>query len=103
MRFDTTIHQPIRLRIMSALCALPDRRSVSFSTLRNSLNVTDGNIGAHLQKLREAGYVEISKRFVDEKPRTLVAATPDGRQAFLEHVLALEEVIREPPELSGAP
>ena len=101
MRLDITIHQPVRLRVMSALCALPEGREVSFSALRDALGVTDGNIGAHLQKLREAGYVGISKRFVDEKPRTLVTATPDGRQAFLEHVLALQEVIREPPELAG--
>jgi len=101
MSFDSTIHQPNRLRIMSALCALPEGIGASFSDLRDVLSVTDGNIGAHLQKLRDAGYVEVTKRFVDEKPRTLVTAAAAGRRAFLGHVLALQEIIRNPPELAG--
>ena len=99
MSFNETIHQAVRLRIMSALCTLPDEGQVDFSALRSYLDVTDGNLGAHLRKLDSAGYLEISKTFVDLKPRTRLRASAAGRAAFLEHVLALQEVIGGPSDL----
>ena len=99
MDLNELIHQPVRLRIMSALCTLPEGQQVDFSTLRSHLDVTDGNLGAHLRRLDEAGYVEITKSFVDLKPRTTLRCSAAGRTAFLEHVLALQEVIRGPADL----
>lgn len=99
MSFNETIHQSVRLRIMSVLCTLPEDARVDFSALRRHLGVTDGNLGAHLRKLKDAGYVEVEKSFVDDKPRTRLRATEEGRTAFLEHVLALQEVIRGPADL----
>ena len=99
MSLNETIHQTVRLRIMSALCALPDDAQVDFSTLRQHLGVTDGNLGGHLRKLDAAGYLEITKIFVDMKPKTRLRASEAGRAAFLEHVLALQEVIRGPSDL----
>jgi DNA-binding MarR family transcriptional regulator len=99
MSFNETVHQPVRLRIMSALCTLPDTAQVDFSVLRQHLHVTDGNLGAHLRTLDSAGFLEISKTFVDLKPRTRLRASEAGRAAFLEHVLALQEVIRGPSDL----
>ena len=96
------IHQPVRLRIMSALCTLSERESVDFPALRAHLGVTDGNLGAHLRKLAAARYIEISKIFVDQKPRTRVRVSDVGRRAFLEHVLALQDVIRGPADLSAS-
>jgi DNA-binding MarR family transcriptional regulator len=90
------IHQSVRLRIMSALVSLEAGRRLEFSVLRELLGTTDGNLGAHLRKLEEAGYVEITKTFFQRKPRTLLQATDVGRTAFLEHVRALEDVIRGP-------
>ncbi len=96
--FDNLIHQPVRLQIMSSLTALDADEQVEFTYLRNLLKLTDGNLGAHLAKLEAAGYVRIDKTFVDRKPRTFVSATGKGRDAFSEHVAALEEVLRGPQE-----
>jgi DNA-binding MarR family transcriptional regulator len=92
--FNETIHQPVRLRIMAALMTLEPADEVDFSYLRDLLQVTDGNLGAHLRKLEEAGYVAINKLFVERKPRTFVAATTEGRKAFQEHVAALESILK---------
>jgi DNA-binding MarR family transcriptional regulator len=91
---DLVIHTPARLRIMSALSALPPRAQIDFSTLGKSLDLTDGNLGAHLQTLEEAGYIKVEKSFIDRKPRTHVSATAKGRARFDEHVAALREICR---------
>jgi DNA-binding MarR family transcriptional regulator len=88
------IHQPIRLRIMAALVTLEPGSEVDFTYLRKLLEVTDGNLGAHLRKLEEAGYIVINKTFVERKPRTYIVATPEGRQVFQEHVAALEAILK---------
>ncbi len=91
---NETIHQPVRLRIMAALVALEADSEVDFTYLRGLLEVTDGNLGAHLRKLEEAGYIAVNKTFVDRKPRTFVGATAEGRKAFQEHVAALESILK---------
>ncbi len=88
------IHQPIRLRIMAALVALEPSNEVDFIYLRDLLEVTDGNLGAHLRKLEEAGYIAVNKTFIERKPRTYVSATPEGRRVFQEHVRALELILK---------
>jgi DNA-binding MarR family transcriptional regulator len=92
---NETIHQPVRLRIMAALVALEPANEVDFTYLRGLLDVTDGNLGAHLRKLEEAGYIAINKTFVERKPRTYVAATAEGRRVFQEHVAALEAILKK--------
>ena len=87
------IHQPIRLRIMAALVTLGKGDELDFTNLRELLDVTDGNLGAHLRKLEEAQYIQIIKSFVDRKPRTYVSATEAGKAAFQSHVAALQEII----------
>ncbi len=89
---DRIIHAPARLRIMSALIALSPQSQLDFRTLGNALELTDGNLGAHLQTLEEAGYIKVEKSFVDRKPRTHVSATHRGRARFEEHVAALREI-----------
>src|SRR5512139_2418543 len=87
------IHQPVRLRIMATLVTLEQNDEVDFIYLRDLLDVTDGNLGAHLRKLEEAGYIAVNKTFVDRKPRTFVGATAEGRRVFREHVAALESIL----------
>jgi DNA-binding MarR family transcriptional regulator len=87
------IHQPVRLRIMAALIALKPTEEVDFNYLRDLLEVTDGNLGAHLRKLEEAGYIQINKVFEERKPRTYISASVAGRKAFDEHVAALESIL----------
>ena len=91
---NETIHQPVRLRIMAALVAMEPVDEVDFTYLRGLLEVTDGNLGAHLRKLEEAGYISVNKVFVERKPHTYVSATPEGRRVFQEHVRALESILK---------
>jgi DNA-binding MarR family transcriptional regulator len=88
------IHQTVRLRIMAALVTLEPNDEVDFTYLRDLLEVTDGNLGAHLRKLEDAGYITINKTFVERKPRSFISATPEGRRVFQEHVAALEEILK---------
>ncbi len=87
------IHQSVRLRIMAALTALPEGTEIEFSALRDLLDLTDGNLGAHLRKLEDAGYVTVNKTFVGRRPKTFLSASPAGKQAFEAHVAALKEII----------
>ena len=91
---NETIHQTVRLRIMAALVALEAGVEVDFSYMRGLLDVTDGNLGAHLRKLEEAGYIAVNKTFIERKPRTFIAATDLGRKVFKEHVAALEAILK---------
>jgi DNA-binding MarR family transcriptional regulator len=91
---NETIHQTVRLRIMAALVTLQPNDEVDFAYLRDLLEVTDGNLGAHLRKLEEAGYISVNKIFVERKPHTYVSATAAGRKVFQEHVAALESILK---------
>ena len=88
------IHQSVRLRIMAALVTLAPDEEVEFTNLRDLLEVTDGNLGAHLRKLEEVDYINLTKLFVERKPRTFVSATKKGRKVFDEHVEALETILK---------
>ena len=92
-RLDETIHQTTRLRIMAVLTATRPDASVGFVALRDVLGTTDGNLGAHLRKLEEAGYVAVTKTFVGRRPQTFVTATETGRRAFTAHTTALREIL----------
>jgi len=91
---NETIHQTVRLRVMAALVTLEPGGEVDFTYLRDLLEVTDGNLGAHLRKLEEAGYIAVNKTFVERKPRTFVSATSEGRRVFQEHVAALKSILK---------
>lgn len=92
-KIDEIIHQPIRLQLMAALVALRPDSQMEFVWLRDLLEVTDGNLGAHLTKLEKAGYIQVDKTFVDRKPRTFLSATDKGRVAFAENIKALQEIV----------
>jgi DNA-binding MarR family transcriptional regulator len=90
---DPVIHQPVRLQIMAALSNLGLREQVDFTFLKTRLGLTDGNLGAHLATLEEAGYIAVEKAFVARKPKTFVALTIAGRRAFEDHVAALTSIL----------
>jgi len=91
---DEIIHQPVRLKIMAALLAAGADAEVEFTFLRGRLGCTDGNLGAHLDKLTSARYVTARKAFVGRKPVTYLSATRTGRRAFEDHVAALQDIIQ---------
>jgi DNA-binding MarR family transcriptional regulator len=90
---DEIIHQQVRLRIMATLNALADGERLEFIRLKAILSATDGNLGAHLTTLENAGYVGIEKDFVAKKPRTRVTLTRAGRKAFARHVAYLRAIL----------
>ncbi len=90
---DDIIHQPLRLRIMAALNALPGSAGLEFARLKKLTGATDGNLGAHIETLSRAGYVSVEKAFVGKKPQTTVTATAAGRSAFARHVATLQQII----------
>lgn len=91
---DDLIHQPARLRIMAALTSLDAREQVDFSFLKEKLGLTDGNLGAHLRALEDAGYIAVEKTFVERRPKTFVSASAAGRKAFTAHVAALQSILK---------
>ena len=89
-RIDEVIHGRLRLGIMVYLA---DSDVADFTELKTVLEATQGNLSVHLKKLEEAGYVAISKSFVNNKPLTRIAITPQGRAAFAAYLEALGGLI----------
>lgn len=76
---DRLIHEPSRLVILALLSIV---KSADFLFVLNQTGLTRGNLSAHMSKLEEAGYVEVTKEFVEKTPRTLLRLTDEGRTAF---------------------
>ena len=93
---DNLIHQPVRLKIMAALKALPVMESIEFVRLRKIVDATEGNLGSHIQTLEQAGYIAVEKDFADNKPRTRIKLTKQGRRAFEDYVAYLKDLIAGP-------
>jgi DNA-binding MarR family transcriptional regulator len=81
----------VRLGIMSILLV---NDSVDFNTLKELLQVTDGNIASHITALEKLNYIEIRKQFIGKKPNTSYAVTTSGKKAFADHLDALERLIK---------
>jgi DNA-binding MarR family transcriptional regulator len=81
----------VRLGIMSILMV---NERVEFTTLKETLNVTDGNIASHISALEKLHYVLVKKQFIGKKPNTTYTVTKLGRKAFSEHLDALEKLIK---------
>ena len=88
---DEIVHQRVRLGI---LAVLTESTRADFTFLRDTLELTDGNLARHLQTLEGAGLVEIDKTFEGRRPRTWVKATAVGRTAFAREIAVLEALIR---------
>lgn len=76
------------------MSALAVNDTLDFSSLKDYLEVTDGNLASHLKALEKEEFVSVTKSFVDRKPNTKYAMTKTGRKAFEEHLAALENLIR---------
>ena len=90
---DTVIHQPLRLKIMAALKALPRGERLEFVRLRALLSATEGNLGAHIGTLEKAGYIKVEKDFNSKKPRTRVSLTDMGTRAYADYVAYLRAIL----------
>jgi DNA-binding HxlR family transcriptional regulator len=90
--FNKAFENRIRLQIMSVLVA---NESYDFNSLKELLDVTDGNLASHLKALEKEGFIDVNKSFIDRKPNTKYSATKVGKVAFEKHLLALEALIKQ--------
>lgn len=87
---NPVIHGKLRLALLSLLVGVDE---AEFTWLREKTGATDGNLGAQLMKLEEAGYVSVEKKFVQRKPLSLYRMTDAGRAALAEYVQALKQLL----------
>ncbi|HXI53602.1 MAG TPA: transcriptional regulator [Candidatus Dormibacteraeota bacterium] len=92
LQLDRVIHEKGRLAIMSLLAA---NTQLSFTEIRDTLNMTDGNVTAHIRTLQEAGYAAVTKSFRAGRPLTTYALTPTGREAFVSYINLLEQIVQQ--------
>jgi len=88
---DNRLHERARLAVLSALFRVP---SMTFTELRDRLEVSDGNLSVHARVLEKAGLLHIDKDFVDRKPRTTLALTPEGKKVFWKYIGLLEKLVK---------
>lgn len=87
---NPVVHGRLRLALLSLLSGVEE---ADFTWLRAKTEATDGNLGAQLLRLEEAGYVAVEKEFVLRKPQTTYRITKTGREAFIEYVQALKQLL----------
>jgi DNA-binding MarR family transcriptional regulator len=91
-QLDKVIHEKSRMAIMSMLAGSPE---LSFTELRNSLKMTDGNLTTHIRTLQKSGYVSVSKSFRENRPLTTCSLTVSGIRAFNDYVTLLERIVKQ--------
>jgi len=92
LQIDRVIHEKGRLAIMSMLAASPE---LSFTELRDALNMTDGNLTTHIRTLQQEGYVSVSKSYQNNRPLTTCSLTAAGRKAFAGYIALLEKIVSQ--------
>ena len=92
LQLDRVIHEKGRLAIMSMLAATPE---LSFTELRDTLDMTDGNINTHIRTLQEAGYIVVSKSYEKNRPFTTCSLTAAGKKAFAGYIDLLEQILQQ--------
>jgi len=90
--YDKVLENRVRLQIMSILMA---NESYDFNSFKELLEVTDGNLASNLKSLEKEGYITVTKTFIDRKPNTRYSKTDKGQKAFENHLIALEQLIKQ--------
>jgi DNA-binding HxlR family transcriptional regulator len=90
-KLDKAFENRIRLQIMSVLVA---NQRYDFNSLKELLDITDGNLASHLKGLEKEEYIVVNKSFLGRKPNTNYEATDKGKKAFKDHLDALEQLIK---------
>ena len=90
--FDKAFENRVRLQVMSVLMA---NEQYDFNSLKELLQVTDGNLASHIKALEKEEYIIVNKSFIGRKPNTQYSASPKGREAFKRHLQALENLIKQ--------
>lgn len=89
---DPILHSQLRLAVMSLLIGV---KEAEFTFLREKTAATAGNLSVQIQKLKEAGYIEVQKQFKDNYPQTICRITAKGVDAFETYVKALQSYIQK--------
>ena len=89
---DPILHSQLRLAIVSLLISV---KEAEFTFIREKTGATAGNLSVQVQKLKEAGYIEVTKQFKDNYPQTICRITKQGLEAFEEYVRVLREYIQK--------
>jgi len=87
---DQIIHQPIRTKIIALLL---NSSECDYSTIKSSLDLTDGHMSTHMKVLVNEKYVEMEKSFVDNKPKTTYRMSKFGKKKFTEYIQTLRAII----------
>src|SRR5690606_823290 len=90
--YDKILENRVRLQIMSILVA---NEHYDFNSLKELLQVTDGNLASNLKSLEKEGYITVEKSFINRKPHTKYRKTEKGQKAFEDHLMALENLIKQ--------
>jgi DNA-binding MarR family transcriptional regulator len=90
---DSVIHERARLSVLTSLVTHP--KGLGFADLKTMCALTDGNLSRHLQVLRTAKLIEITKDTDNNRPHTFCRITANGRKRYLEYLAVLEQVIRD--------
>lgn len=88
---DPLLHSQLRLAVVSLLIGV---KEAEFTFIREKTNATAGNLSVQVQKLKEAGYIEVNKQFKDNYPQTTCKITPKGIEAFEAYVQALQQYLK---------
>ncbi|MBB1284458.1 transcriptional regulator [Flavisolibacter sp. BT320] len=89
---DPILHSQLRLAVMSLLIGV---KEAEFTFLKEKTGATAGNLSVQIQKLKDAGYIEVQKQFKDNYPQTICRITPIGVNAFETYVKALQSYIQK--------
>ncbi|HKJ27632.1 MAG TPA: transcriptional regulator [Anaerolineales bacterium] len=87
---DKLVHEPARLMILATLHVV---ESADFLFVERQTGLTRGNLSAHMSKLENAGYISITKEFVNKIPRTLLRITEKGRTTLLDYTQNMKQVL----------
>ena len=95
---DPVLHSQLRLAVISLLISV---KEAEFTFLKEKTNATAGNLSVQINKLKEAGYIDVSKEFKDNYPKTTCRITSQGVLAFEEYVKNLRSYLRVDPKSDG--
>lgn len=94
LNFNKAFESRVRLGIMSVLMV---NESADFNTLKELLNLSDGNLASHIKALEEVSYIKVNKQFIGRKPNTTYSVSKEGKKAFHAHLKELESLINTHP------
>ena len=89
-KLDVVLNQQVRLAVISILLKV---KTADFTYLKEQTNTTQGNLSHQLKKLKEAGYIEIEKKFINNYPKTSCKITKKGKKAFEAYVIEMKKYL----------